>query len=98
VDGVGRIVNVNSGDRAPLEFVDRIGSGSGILACLSDVYTDPLIDGAATNGGCATGPIDTPIEQSVEALDAYFSGYKALIDLLDTMTPIYGIAMGVLTP
>ncbi|MCK5407297.1 MAG: hypothetical protein KAJ37_07585, partial [Candidatus Krumholzibacteria bacterium] len=90
--------NVNSGERAPLEFVDKVGSGSGILACFSDIYVDPLVDGAGTNGGCATGTIDTPIAQAVQDLDAYFNGYKALMDLLDTMTPIYGIAMEVLTP
>lgn len=97
-DGAGRIVNINSGEHAPLEFIDKVGSGSGILACLSDLYVDPVVDGAATNGNCATGTIDTPIPQSVGELDTYFNGYKALLDLLNTMTPIYGIAMEVLTP
>jgi hypothetical protein len=98
VDGGGVIVNVSGGDRAPLEFIDEVGSGSGILACFSDGYADPLIEHADTEGGCATGSIDTPIPQSVEALDSYFDGHKALMDLLNVMAPVYGICVGVLTP
>lgn len=98
VDGGGLILNVSAGDRAPFEFVDNVGNGSGILACFSDKYSDPLIDAAGTNGGCATGTIDTAIAQSAQELDLYFDGYLALLDLLNVMTRIYGITVEVLTP
>jgi hypothetical protein len=98
VDGGGLIENVLGGNDAPFEFVDNVGNGSGILACFSDKYSEPLIDTAGTNGGCATGTIDTVIPQSAQELDSYFDGYMALLDLLDVMTRIYGIGAEVLTP
>jgi hypothetical protein len=98
VDSSGKIVNVNAGGRAPLEFADIVGSESGILACFSGEYVDPLIEGAGTNDGCATGTIDTAIPQPAQALDTYFDGYVALLDLLNVMTRIYGISAEVLTP
>ncbi len=100
VDADGSISNIIQASRSPLEFESQMGNtnANGIYACFSGQYDGPLVERAASDGGCATGVIDTPLPLTAEELAAVRQGYLGLLALLDTVSPMWTVAMGILTP
>jgi hypothetical protein len=103
VNDEGMISNINGGEKAPLEFEDRVGDADGVLACFSGVFDDAAflnVEASDVDGGCATGVINTPIPLGESDLGHIKNGYIKLWRMFDNaITPMWVASVNmVMTP
>jgi hypothetical protein len=98
VDEDSLLLNINSGLRSPLEFEDYVRNTNAVLACMSGLYLSPVVESASSDGGCATGVINTPVVLPPSALSAIQGGYVGLLEILDAMLPLWMIGLEILAP
>jgi hypothetical protein len=90
----GTLRNILQGMRVPLEFEDRQTNANGVLACFSGNYREPTVESSWSDGGCATGVIETPLSLLSESdRTAVQQGSAALVDLLETLSNALAVAL-----
>lgn len=91
----GTLRNIVQGLRAPLEYEDRrtTPGTNGVLACFSGNYRMPVVEDAASDFGCATGVIETPITLTANDLAEIRAGSIAMTDMLEAFSNMLALAL-----